>query len=224
MFVDYKQNKNEINMTKFIYIKKNQAGKFLEFNEQFDEKLFNNIGTTWEDYEADKWVMLSNNQVSFLKEHPGASEKEVWDMKMYPVEPIESDIPEPVEHPVATEHEETALERKLREIDEYDVYSFAIGDKDYWLDTQQRHEILEQVAAYRAAKEKEMTRWIDGDEYTFTLTQWIKIAQRITVYASKVENTKNTHKKNVSELQDEIEIDHYDFTTGYPEKLKFEMP
>lgn len=211
-------------METFIYIKKSQPGKFLEFTEQFNEELFNNVGESWEDYEDGKWVLLNQEQVEFHIKHPKATEKEVWNMKLSPkVVPSGDDIipiPDPDLEP---ERQETPLERKLREITEYsDVYSFTLRNKTMWLDAEERKEILTLVAAYRASKEKEMTKWLGDTEYTFTLTQWTKIAQRTEVYANKVENVKKTHKKNVSELQNEIDIENYDYTVGYPEKPNYE--
>lgn len=214
-------------MEKFIYIKKSQNGKFLDFEEKFNEELFDNIGTTWEDYEAGKWVLLNKEQVEFHKKYPHASEKEVWDMKIIvPVPSEESTTPDIIpddEVVIPDVEEDTVKERKLKEIDKYnDVYSFTLKGKSMWLDSQQRREILEQVSAYRSMKLKEMTKWIDNTEYTFTLKQWTKIVQHVAVYASKVENVKNMYKKNVNELIDDNDIDAYDYTKGYPEKLNFE--
>lgn len=209
-------------METYIYIKKSQPGKFLEFSEEFNDDLFNNIGDSWESYEAGKWVLLSPEQVNFHKKHPSASEKEVWDMKLTPKGIPAPILPEEPENEPTPEIE-TPLERKLKEITEYsDVYSFTLGNKEMWIDAQERREILDLVTAYRASKEKEMTKWIDGTEYTFTLVQWTKLARRLDVYANKVENVKNTHKKNISELEDNYEIENYDYTVGYPDKLNFD--
>ena len=72
-------------MAKFTYLKYDIRGNYVEFDQKFDETLYNNIGTTWEDYVKNKWVLLSDEQVSFHKANPTASIYEVWTMTLVPV-------------------------------------------------------------------------------------------------------------------------------------------
>lgn len=68
---------------KYVYIKNNISGNFIEFSRPFDEKLFNNIGNSFEDYVKGKWVLLNDEQVEFHKRHRRASVHDVW----YMIEP-----------------------------------------------------------------------------------------------------------------------------------------
>lgn len=68
---------------KYIYIKNNISGNFVEFRQKFDTNLFNNIGYTFEDYVNGKWVLLSDEQVAFYKTHRNLSVHDIW----YMIEP-----------------------------------------------------------------------------------------------------------------------------------------
>lgn len=55
------------------YVKYNTPGKFITFPRLLNPALYNNIGTTYEDYLNDKWVKLSREQIKYKNEHPNAS-------------------------------------------------------------------------------------------------------------------------------------------------------
>jgi hypothetical protein len=211
-------------MKKYIYIKNNHKGKFLEFNEPFDEKLFNNVGTLWKDYEDGKWVMLSQEQIKFHEDNPTASEKEVWEMKITPKpQPInQTHIDgEPIEHEdeqVKIDPIEMARQEKIKEIDAYQP-SCTINGNSLWLNKEERKELKESIKAYRQEKEETMTKWIDNNEYTFELNKWASIVCKLDVYDSKVQNNQNAHKNAIMKLDTQELIQNYDITVGYPQIL-----
>ena len=51
---------------KYIYIKNNISGNFVECRQKFDTNLFNNIGYTFEDYVNGKWVLLDRDRKSVV--------------------------------------------------------------------------------------------------------------------------------------------------------------
>jgi hypothetical protein len=58
------------------YIRKSIKGYYIEFPEEIDATYWNGkIGTTYEDFENNKWILLSNEQVAFHETHPNASIK-----------------------------------------------------------------------------------------------------------------------------------------------------
>jgi len=75
MHVDY-------NMEKYVYIKQSIAKYFVDFAEPLNPEEYNNIGETLDDFLDNKWVLLSDEQVEFYKEHPEANVVEVWNMQM----------------------------------------------------------------------------------------------------------------------------------------------
>ena len=50
-----------------IYLKNNTLTQFVEFEEKLDSNLYDNIGETYEDYLLGKWVLLTDEMVSFYK-------------------------------------------------------------------------------------------------------------------------------------------------------------
>lgn len=69
-------------MEKYVYIKLSIGKHFVDFKEPLDSRMYNNIGENYKDYLDNKWVLLSDEQVSFLKANKDASVKEVWDMRL----------------------------------------------------------------------------------------------------------------------------------------------
>lgn len=84
-------------MANVTYIKKSIPKQYVEFETALSPEEYNNIGTTWHDYLDNKWVRLSNEQLTFHNEHPEASVKEVWDMEIVAPEP--EPTPEPTPEP-----------------------------------------------------------------------------------------------------------------------------
>lgn len=66
------------------YIKHDVKGFFVTFEDELQQELYTNLGTTWEDFIDNDWVKLSDEQVAFRTEHPQATVVEVWNMEMTP--------------------------------------------------------------------------------------------------------------------------------------------
>lgn len=66
----------------YTYIKHSIKGKYVEFPEQLDPSLYDNLGTSYQDYLEGKWVLLSDKQISFKKNNPSATVKEVFEMQL----------------------------------------------------------------------------------------------------------------------------------------------
>ena len=197
---------------KYIYIKRNNAQHFVEFAEPLNEEQFNNLGTTWQDYLDNKWVLLNNEQISFYEINPAASVKEVFDMQLIPV-------PEKTLEQVKQE--------KIWQIEEYDrseaVNSFTIGNQTMWLTVEERQQIATQINANEAVGRETMTRYFGQQAFTFSLTTWKQMLIAVEVYAGDALNVTESHKISVNALETVEAVDSYDYTTNYPEKLHFSI-
>lgn len=196
-------------MEKYVYIKKSIAKHFVDFAEPLSAEEYNNLGETWEDYEDNKWVLLSENQVVFYEEHPEATPKEVWDMEIV----------------VPAKTLEEAKQEKVWEIEQYDhsdnVNNFTLGEQQMWLTVEERQQIATQISANEAVGRETMTKWFHGVEYTFTIAQWKQMLVAVEVYAGDALNVTEGHKAAVNALQIVEAVENYDYTTGYPTKLVF---
>ena len=62
------------------YIQKDTTTIYVELDYLLDDNY--TTGTTWDDYKAGLWVLLSDEQVAFRKANPTASVQEVFNMEL----------------------------------------------------------------------------------------------------------------------------------------------
>lgn len=127
--------------------------------------------------------------------------------------------------PTPEEQLEIAKQRKIQEIEDYNVSDavneFTIGGQAMWLTVEEREQIATQIAANEAGGRTTMTRWFDGHDFTFPLTLWKQMLTALELYAGDALNVTEAHKAEVMTLTTIQEIDDYDITYGYPNKLNF---
>lgn len=105
-------------MSKYIYIQKDAANIYVTMPEKLDTAN-NDIGTTWEDYVAGKYVLLTEEQIAFKEANEGASVEEVFNMQLTPT-------PEPTPE----EKLQTAKDLKRQEVYNTDYRHYYIDDND----------------------------------------------------------------------------------------------
>lgn len=217
-------------MAKFTYLKYDIRGNYVEFDQKFDETLYNNIGTTWEDYVKNKWVLLSDEQVAFHESHPLASVKEVIDMQLEPL-------------PVRTI--EQARQERKQLVEQYDnsedVNSFRVvlNCEPYENPEGETVDKMEHSAWFTAAERSNHKNTLDAAELLgmteievplgsgLTVTIPLQLAKvalaKIQLYADRCYGVTQQHLANIDALTDIAAVDDYDFTQGYPEQLVFDL-
>lgn len=197
-------------MNKYFYIKLSVSKHYLEYEAPLSAEEYDNIGETWQDYVDNKFVPLSEEQVAFRDNNPTATVKEVWDMELTP--------------PHVRTLEEAKME-KIFEIEDYDrseaVNSFTIGNQTMWLTVDERQQLTTQISSNEAIGRDTMTRWFNGQEFTFPIASWKQMLVALEVYAGDALNVTESHKAAVNALETIEEVDNYDITAGYPDKLSF---
>lgn len=122
-----------------------------------------------------------------------------------------------------------AIAGKLRQIADYDtspaVNSFTLNGADVWLDKATRVGLMNSTTIEKAAGNETTTLWfaIGGVETKITLPcdTVIQMLSALEMYALACYNRTAQHKAAVAKLTTKEEVEAYDFTTGYPEKLSF---
>lgn len=118
-----------------------------------------------------------------------------------------------------------AKEKKMAEIAAYDsssaVNSFTINDIEVWLDKETRAGLKLRFEAEMVMGKTETTLWYEGIQFKLTLEQAIQMLYAIEVYASTCYDNTQRHYSLISISEDLDYVINYDYTTGYPEKLKF---
>lgn len=118
-----------------------------------------------------------------------------------------------------------AKAEKIMQIETYDssdaVEQFTINDTPMWLGHELRQQIRTSAEAYSAIGQETMTKVFNGAEFTFPISVWIQMLNALEVYAAEALNTTERHKNTVMAMTRRKDVEDYDYTTGYPEKLVF---
>jgi hypothetical protein len=114
---------------------------------------------------------------------------------------------------------------KVDEIERYDkspaVNQFYIGDTAMWLDKETRTGLMLRFQAEQAVGNTDTTLWANGVQYPLPLAVAVQMLYALEVYASACYDNTQRHLAAVDSLSTIEEIQSYDYTTGYPDKLKF---
>lgn len=134
---------------------------------------------------------------------------------------------EPYVPPVPERTLEIAKSEKIAEITAYDtseaVNSFTLGNATMWISRDDRVSIMNSTTILKNAGVEETTLWDAGQKYTLPCNTLIQMLSALEVYALQCYNVTEEHKAAVNALTTIDEVDAYDYTTGYPEKLSFEV-
>lgn len=127
---------------------------------------------------------------------------------------VEDPAPDPIEE---------ARSIKIDEINAYDksenVNLFYLAGQPMWLDAQTRQTLRISIESYQAMGIEQVTKWFGGHQFTFPIEVWLTMLNALEVYAADALNVTEAHKAAVGELDNIADIEAYDYTTGYPEKL-----
>lgn len=118
-------------------------------------------------------------------------------------------------------------ERKIALAKDYDksqaVNSFVVNDSPAWLDKATRVGLINSLQIEKAAGREESTIWLDGVAYTLSIDDALKMLTVIELYAVDCFNTTENHIKTINELDDLNRVYNYNYTKGYPKRLRFEL-
>ena len=129
--------------------------------------------------------------------------------------------PEPSEEELL----ERAKQNKIAELEAYDqsdaVNSFTINGQSMWLNVEERQQIATQISANEAIGRETMTRWFGGQSFTFPVNIWKQMLVALEVYAGDAINVTESHRAAINALESIEDVEDYDFTVDYPNKLEF---
>lgn len=213
-----------------IYINRTVKGYYVELDSALDEKS-NLIGTTWEDFKNEYWILLSDEQIAFKNDNPDASIKEVFMMKLD-------------EKPVVDEEKialDNAKRDKLREIEEQDERSNLfyidvikggelIAHQSLWIDKDLRNSLYSITLPALKAKGEYTTKLWTTDKPPVSIEVPIDWAMEklpeLEVYAKQTYDKKAENEAAVysayenKDLNALMEVDVY---LGYPLVKTFEL-
>lgn len=134
-------------------------------------------------------------------------------------------IAPPKPEPTAEELLNRAKRDKRSEIEDYDkseeVNQFYIGETPMWLDKETRTGLKLRFEAEIAMGKTDTTLWADGVQYPLSLETAIQMLYALEVYASMCYDRTQAHLAAIDAMTTIEEVENYDHTSGYPEKLRF---
>lgn len=118
----------------------------------------------------------------------------------------------------------TAKAQKLAEIVAYDtsgeVNSFLVDGASMWLDKATRVGLMNSTTIAKNLGQEKVALWLGSTQLTLACNKAISLLSAIEMYAVQCFDTTAKHKVAVSELTTIEEVEKYDITAGYPEKLE----
>lgn len=114
---------------------------------------------------------------------------------------------------------------KIAEITTYDkssiVNSFLLNDKQRWLDINLRRSLSYSTNILKEDGEKTVDIWFDTECETMDIDNALYMLKDLEVYAKQTNNVTHHHKAEVMALTSIKDVEAYEVTKGYPEKLVF---
>ena len=129
------------------------------------------------------------------------------------------------ENPESLECQKRLLRERILAYDSSEhVNSFSIGGVNTWLDKATRVGLKLRFEAEKRLGKTETTLWQNGMQFPLPLTgdvTALDMLDGIELYASACYDVTQMHLANIVTLTSVEEVKNYDYTSGYPEKLKF---
>lgn len=118
-----------------------------------------------------------------------------------------------------------AKQNKLYEIEQYDnspsVNFFTLNGKERWLKNDLRRSLSYSTNILKEDGEKTVDIWFDTECETMDIDNALYMLKTLEVYAKQTNNVTHQHKAEVMALTSIEEVEAYDITKGYPDKLVF---
>lgn len=212
---------------KYTYITKENKLTYIGLNDLLDPSS-NDIGESYLDFLAGKWVLLSEEQVLFKEEHPDATVEEVFNMKL--VEKVDEDI--------AVNELTRAKSDKLEAIYQQDSQSNKffisvisegkeVANSEFWMDKDLRNSLLNVTLPALQQNGDTTTRlWsntIPPTSIEVPIDWALNCIPIVEVYAKKTYDLMQGNIAKVYEAQSVDEINRIDVESGYPPYITFEL-
>ena len=180
---------------KYIYIKRGHG--YLEFGTPISTELNgNDLGTTWVDYNNGKFVLLSAEQLAFKDEHPNASIYEVFTIEDY-------DQSDNVNEFIVTHDGQVII--------------------TYWFEPNIRANYKNSVESAELVGMSTVSFYVGNMPLTLPTQNAKLMLAQIQLYADACYIVTRQHIAAVEALATIEAVDAYDYQSGYPTKLSFEV-
>lgn len=198
----------------YTYVKRNIPRHYVTLENKLNPDLYSNIGSTYQDYLYNKYVLLTDEQVAFHNENPEATVEEVFNLAI-------NDNSEPARTL------EVAKKEMLQKIDLHDasdeVNGFLINGIKAWFTVQERNNYKASIDSAKLLGIESLSFFVGDHLLTITPKMAEHMLAAIQLYADQCFIVTKQHKLKVESLESIEEVDLYDYYAGYPKMLEFEL-
>lgn len=180
-----------------------------------------------------------NGQVEYYKSYHGLlnvgdrlvfnpTEEEYNQMGWYPIEYIDAiGTPEIKDGKLCVYTKtpitlEKAIARKVVELNRYDnsnaINEFFLSDTSMWVTLNERINMKQSLDVLE--DDEQWTYWYNLVPFTFPVYVFKNMLKAVERYAIMCKNRTFEHERNIRALESVEDVENYDFTTGYPEKVR----
>lgn len=200
------------------YIQKDIDGFYIE-SDNVDESL---CGYTYEDFLNGRYIKLEQEQVDYHNDYPEADIETVLNVAVYVDGEVTWHIA-PVEITI-----DTVKEAKIAELTEYDnsdaVNDFTVNNTVHgWYNPTQRSNARNSIDSAKLVGIDTLYAPVGDQVFEISVDDAELYLAQIQVYADRCAGVTAIHKRNIMNLETIEEVEAYDFTTGYPTKLNFNV-
>lgn len=139
-------------------------------------------------------------------------------------EQIKADLNTFIEQREARRVKKAAI-NAIAKINEYDlssnVNSFTINGMLTWFDKADRVGLMNSTKILKEQGVESTSLWVNNKEITIKCDELIDMLSKLEIYALACFDTTSSHKQNIYTLTSVEDINNYDYTSGYPDKLTF---
>lgn len=118
-----------------------------------------------------------------------------------------------------------AKTEKIKQIEAYDksdaVNEFFYNEIPMWLDKATRDGLHLRLLAEQTMGKENTTLWFGTQSFEIPMSNAFQLLYAIEVYASACYDRTAAHKAAIGALTSVEDVEAYDYTEGYPEKLNF---
>lgn len=116
---------------------------------------------------------------------------------------------------------------KLISLNIYDkstnVNSFIFNGIEAWIDRNTRVSLMNSTTIKLKLKQSTTALWLNGIRLEIDCQTLINLLEQLEIYALNCYDVTEQHRANINAIEDLDELESYDFTTGYPEKLNITL-
>ena len=194
----------------FAYIHNSIPGRVFRPAEPLTEANCDILGELAEDYERGLFVPLTDEQAAWADAHPHAKASEILTMTED-----------------ATEALERARALKLHDIDCFDssmaINGFTVNGVELWFTPLERANYKQSVESAKLLGVEKLSFFAGDVLLNVSTAEAERMLAMIQLYADSCYIVTRQHRKAVESLETVAEVENYDYTVNYPEKLNFEI-